>query len=47
MIACIIDYRVREGREQQHLAELAPLLDAPGADALNFSFTFGWFGIVT
>jgi heme-degrading monooxygenase HmoA len=27
MVACIIDYRVREGREQQHLAELAPLLD--------------------
>jgi len=27
MIACIIDYRVRAGREQQHLAELAPLLD--------------------
>jgi heme-degrading monooxygenase HmoA len=27
MIACIIDYCVREGREQQHLAALVPLLD--------------------
>jgi heme-degrading monooxygenase HmoA len=27
MIACIIDYRVRQGREQQHLEALAPLLD--------------------
>jgi heme-degrading monooxygenase HmoA len=27
MIVCIIDYRVREGREAQHLAELAPLLE--------------------
>ncbi|HTW88647.1 MAG TPA: antibiotic biosynthesis monooxygenase [Candidatus Binataceae bacterium] len=27
MIACIIDYYVREGREEQHLSALAPLLD--------------------
>ena len=31
MIACIIDYRVREDREAQHLAELAPLLDKVAA----------------
>ncbi|MBF6569818.1 MAG: antibiotic biosynthesis monooxygenase [Candidatus Binataceae bacterium] len=27
MIACIIEYQVRSGREQQHIAELVPLLE--------------------
>ncbi len=52
MIACIIDYPVREGREAQHL-ELAPLLDKvkaiPGFISKNSfespSRDGGWFTV--